>query len=72
MLSDGKITEIFCLAEDFCKFFNNTVKKHSLESKLFINDIQLITKIKSNMKNCLMSGKNGALPPSHDGQIRSA
>ena len=55
MLSDGKITEIFCLAEDFCKFFNNTVKKHSLESKLFINDIQLITKIKSNMKNCLMS-----------------
>ena len=32
MLSDGKITEIFCLADDFCKFFNNTVKKHSLES----------------------------------------
>lgn len=32
MLSDCKVTEIFCLADDFCKYFNNTVKKHTLES----------------------------------------
>ena len=31
MLSDGKITEIYCMADDFCKFFNATVKKHTLE-----------------------------------------
>lgn len=31
MLSDGKITEIFCMADDFCKFFNETVKRHTLE-----------------------------------------
>ena len=31
MLSDGKITEIFCMADDFCQFFNETVKKHTLE-----------------------------------------
>ena len=28
---DGKITEIFCMADDFCKFFNETVKRHTLE-----------------------------------------
>lgn len=22
VLSDGKITELFCMADDFCKFFN--------------------------------------------------
>lgn len=32
MLFDSKITEIFCLADDFCNFFNDTVKKHSLGS----------------------------------------
>ena len=31
MLFDGKITEIFCMADDFCKFFNETVKRHTLE-----------------------------------------
>ena len=31
MLSDGKITEIFCMVDDFCKFFNETVKRHTLE-----------------------------------------
>ena len=31
MLSDSKIIEIFYMADDFCKFFNETVKKHSIE-----------------------------------------
>ena len=31
MLSDSKLTEIYCMADDFCKFFNDTVKKHSLQ-----------------------------------------
>ena len=34
MLSDGKITEIFCMADDFCKFFNETVKRHTLEENV--------------------------------------
>ena len=32
MLSDDKITEIYCLADDLCKFFNETVEKHSIEA----------------------------------------
>ena len=31
MLSDDIITEIYCMADDFCKFFNETVKKHFLQ-----------------------------------------
>ena len=31
MLSDDKVTEIYCMADDFCKFFNETVKKHTLQ-----------------------------------------
>ena len=31
MLSESKITEIYCMADDFCKFFNETVKKHTLQ-----------------------------------------
>ena len=31
MLSDRKVIEIFYMADDFCKFFNETVKKHSIE-----------------------------------------
>lgn len=29
MLSESKITDIYCMADDFCKFFDETVKKHS-------------------------------------------
>ena len=31
MLSDSKVIEIFYMADDFCNFFNKTVKKHSIE-----------------------------------------
>lgn len=30
MFTDDKITEIFCLADDFCKFFDSQVKKYTL------------------------------------------
>lgn len=30
MISDNKITEIFCLADDFCKFFNQEFKKSQI------------------------------------------
>ena len=33
MLSDNKVIEIFYMADDFCKFFNETVKKHSIDDK---------------------------------------
>ncbi|MCQ2301697.1 MAG: transposase [Bacteroidales bacterium] len=137
LLSEDKITEIYCLADDFCKFYSETVKNNALEEpggkrhrnkpnrlsdaevitilvafhmgghrclkhfylefvcrhwthlfpktvsysrfvklergvalllvgdkghiskelfrELFVDGIQLITKVKSNMKNCLMS-----------------
>ena len=31
LLSEGKITEIYCLADDFCKFYGETVKNNALE-----------------------------------------
>ena len=31
MLSDDKLTEIYCMADDFCKFFDETVRKHSFQ-----------------------------------------
>ena len=30
MLSTDKITEIYCMADDFCKIFDETVKRHSV------------------------------------------
>ena len=31
MLSDNKVIEIFYMADDFCNYFNETVKKHSID-----------------------------------------
>ena len=31
MLSDNKVIEIFYMADEFCNFFNETVKKHSID-----------------------------------------
>lgn len=33
MFTDDKITEIFCLADDFCKYFDNQVKKYMLSDQ---------------------------------------
>ena len=33
MFTDDKITEIFCLADDFCKFFDSQVKKYTLPNQ---------------------------------------
>ena len=30
MITDDKITHIFCLADDFCKYFSSELKKHQL------------------------------------------
>ncbi|THG34762.1 IS982 family transposase, partial [Muribaculum caecicola] len=30
MITEDKITEIFCLADDFCKYFSSELKKHQL------------------------------------------
>ena len=40
MLTADKITELFCMADDFCKFFDKMTAKYTL---------------KSNMKGALMS-----------------
>lgn len=48
MFSEAKFTEIYCMTDDFCKkfvFFEN----------LFLNGIQLATKVKNNVTNSLMS-----------------
>lgn len=31
MLYDDKITEIYYMADDFCNFFSDSVKKHTIE-----------------------------------------
>ena len=40
MLTADKITDLFCMADDFCKFFDKMTAKYTL---------------KSNMKGALMS-----------------
>ncbi len=30
MITESKITEIFCLADDFCKYFSTELKKHQI------------------------------------------
>ena len=105
MFSEDKVTEIFCLADEFCKFFDAQQEKSMLKApvdgkrhrrkpnrmsdaeiivilinfhsggfrcfkhyylhyickhckhleSLFVDGIQLFTKVKNNMKNSLMS-----------------
>ena len=31
MFTEAKITEIFCLADDFCKVFNQELRTHQLQ-----------------------------------------
>ena len=30
MLTDDKVTELFCMADDFCKFFDSQMEKYSV------------------------------------------
>lgn len=32
MLTEDKITELFCMADDFCKFFDAMMEKYTLKS----------------------------------------
>ena len=33
MLTDDKVTELFCMADDFCKFFDEMTAKYTLRSE---------------------------------------
>jgi len=33
MITEDKVTEIFCMADDFCKFFDAMVAKYTLKPK---------------------------------------
>lgn len=47
MLTADKVTELFCMADDFCKFFDKMTAKYTLksENKRPYHRIQLITKL---------------------------
>jgi len=32
MLTEDKVTELFCMADDFCKFFDAMLEKYTLKS----------------------------------------
>ena len=32
MITEDKVTELFCMADDFCKFFDAMMKKYTLKS----------------------------------------
>ena len=32
MITDDKVTELFCIADDFCKFFDAMMEKYTLKS----------------------------------------
>ena len=91
MITEDKVTELFCIADDFCKFFDAMMEKYTIKEakkrnyhrdstlskaevmliygklvadkgyigknlfeRLFVDGIQLITKLKDNMKGALM------------------
>ena len=31
MLTENKVTELFCMADDFCKFFDAMIQKYKLK-----------------------------------------
>ena len=31
IITEDKVTEMFCMADDFCKFFDNAMKKYTLK-----------------------------------------
>ena len=33
MLTEDKVTELFCMADDFCKFFDKMTAKYTLKSE---------------------------------------
>ena len=33
MFTEDKITEIFCIADDFCKFYDAMIAKYTIRSK---------------------------------------
>ncbi|BCS84751.1 hypothetical protein prwr041_06440 [Prevotella herbatica] len=46
MITEDKVTEIFCIADDFCKFFDAMIVKYTL---------------KNNMKGAIMKGSDKLL-----------
>ena len=34
MLTEDKVTELFCIADDFCKFFDVMMEKYTLKASL--------------------------------------
>jgi hypothetical protein len=32
MITEGRVTEIFCIADDFCKFFDVMIGKYTLKA----------------------------------------
>ena len=32
MITEDKVTELFCMADDFCKFFDAMMEKYTLKS----------------------------------------
>ncbi len=37
MFTEDKVTEIFCMADDFCKFFDAMMAKYTKRSKRSVN-----------------------------------
>jgi hypothetical protein len=37
MFTEDKVTEIYCLADDFCKFFDSLMKRYSIEDQKALN-----------------------------------
>ena len=43
MLTEDKIIEIFCMADDFCKNFSQEIKKHQLQPNDGNKTLQTLT-----------------------------
>ncbi len=51
MITEDKITEFFCLADDFCKYFSSELEKHQLtDGKKHRNNSCRLSEAKLNLR----------------------
>ena len=50
MITEGKVTKIFCMSDDFCKFFDAMTAKYTLKPTKKVNIIEILQCTHSTVK----------------------
>jgi len=44
VITESKISEFFCIADDFCKIFNQKLQKYTLKANLLMTNLKILLK----------------------------